>query len=434
MDRQQQPPAPPGTPAEDGWGPEVAGTARRRRRRPRRLGRLLIVLLVLLLLWPLALSTRLERQEVAGLAGSSRPMHVLVWGSDSREELTPEEERELSTGSGDVFTGERADTILLLTLDGTRAAMLSFPRDLWIERCDGTTGRINAAPSIGGSACLADSIQRLSGIEPQHVVRVTFAGFRDVVDAVGGVELCLEAPIADRDAGIDLPAGCQVLDGADALGYVRVRKIDDDFARMERQQGFVKALATELVQPSVLLNPVAQWRIAGEVGDAITVSDSLGLLAIARLGLAGPAVARGDVATETVPSTPFTSPGGAWVLAPVQPDAEAMFTRYRTGTVLDRADDEVEALPAPAEVPVSVANGAGIDGLAGQVADRLRARGFPIRDVTNAPPTSVTLVRHPRGLEAAARLVATDVPGPAALEESSEVDHITVILSPEAAS
>ncbi len=432
MDVQRQPP-PPGAPSGDGWGPEVAGTARRRR--PRRLGRVLALLLVVLLLWPLALSTRLDRQDVAGLAGSSRPMHVLVWGSDSRDDLTEEEERELSTGSGDVFTGERADTILLLTVDGTRAAMLSFPRDLWVERCDGTTGRINAAPSIDGSACLADSVRRLSGIHPQHVVRVTFGGFRDVVDAVGGGEVCLEAPIADRDAGIDLPAGCQVLDGADALGYVRVRKIDDDFARMERQQGFVKALATEMLQPSVLANPVAQWRIAGEVGDAITVSDSLGLLAMARLGLAGPAVARGDVATDTVPSTPFTSPGGAWVLAPVQPDAEALFTRFRTGTVLDRADDEeAEAAPMPAEVPVSVANGAGIDGLAGRVADRLRTRGFPIRDVTNAPPTSVTLVRHPRGLEAAARLVATDVPGPAALEETNEVDHITVILSPEAAS
>jgi LCP family protein required for cell wall assembly len=411
----------------------VAGRARRRRLRLGR--RILLVLLVLTLLWPLALSTRLDRQDVAGLAGSSRPMHVLVWGSDSRDDLSPEEERELSTGSGDVFTGERADTILLLTIDGTRAAMLSFPRDLWVERCDGTTGRINASPSIGGSACLADSVRRLSGIHPQHVVRVTFAGFRDVVDAVGGVEICLEAPIADRDAGIDLPAGCQVLDGADALGYVRVRKIDDDFARMERQQGFVKALATEMLQPSVLVNPLAQWRIAGEVGEAITVSDSLGLLAMARLGLAGPAVARGEVTTETVPATPFTSPGGAAVVAPIQPDAEALFTRFRTGTVLDRVDDGTEqAAPTPADVPVSVANGAGIAGLAGRVADQLRARGFPIREVTNAPPTSVTLVRHPRGLEAEAQLVAAEVPGPSALEETGDVDHVTVILSSEAAS
>lgn len=430
MDPQQQPPPPQG-PSDGAWGPEVD---RRGRRPRRRVGRwVLVLLLVLVLVWPVVLSLRLDRQPVADLASSSRPMHVLVWGSDSREELTPEEERELSTGSGDVFTGERADTILLLTVDGTRAAMLSFPRDLWVERCDGTTGRINAAPSIGGSACLADSVRRLSGIHPQHAVRVTFGGFRDVVDAVGGVEICLEDAIADRDAGIDLPAGCQVLDGADALGYVRVRKIDDDFARMERQQGFIKALAGAMVQPRVLANPVIQWRLAAEAGDAITVDDGLGALAMARLGLAGPALARGSVATETVPSTPFTSPDGAWVLAPVQPDAEAVFTRFRTGTVLDETEGQ-QAAPAPAEVTVSVANGAGVAGLAGQVADRLRARGYPIREVTNAPPTSVTLVRHPRGLEAAARLVAADVPGPTALEETGEVDHVTVILSPEASS
>lgn len=429
MDASPQQPPPPTAPPGDAWGPEVERSAPRRRRRLGR--RVLVLVLVLAIGWPLALSTRLDRQSVAGLAGSGRPMQVLVWGSDSREGLTPEEEQELSTGSGAVFTGERADTILLLTVDRTRAAMLSFPRDLWVERCDGTTGRINAATAIGGDACLADAVRRLSGIHPQHVVRVTFAGFRDVVDAVGGVEICLEQPIADRDAGIDLPAGCQVLDGADALGFVRVRKIDDDIARMGRQQRFVEALASAMLQPAVLVNPARQWRIAGDVGDAITVDDGLGVLAMGRLALAGPAVARGDVVTETVPVTPFTSPGGAWVLAPVQPDAEAMFTRFRSGSVLDEsaADPEVR----PVDVPVSVANGAGVAGLAGRVADQLRARGYPIRDVTNAPPTAVTLVRHPRGLEGAARLVAGDVPGPTALEETGEVDHITVILSPEAA-
>jgi LCP family protein required for cell wall assembly len=407
-------------------------TRRSRRRRGRWLLRVLVVLLVVLLAWPFALVTRLDRQEVTGLAGSSQPIQVLVWGSDSREDLTPEEERELSTGSGDVFTGERADTILLVTVQGTRAGMLSFPRDLWVERCDGTVGRINAAPSIGGSGCLADTVRRLSGIHPQHVVRVTFGGFRDVVDAVGGVEVCLEAPISDADAGIDLPAGCQTLDGADALGYVRVRKIDDDFARMERQQGFVAALVAAMLQPSVLVNPATQWRLAGEIGDAVTLDDGLGPVAMGRLALAGPSLARGEVVTETVPATPFTSPGGAWVLAPVQPDAEGLFTRFRTGAVLDELAAMDEAAPDPADIPVTVANGAGIAGLAGQVADQLRARGYPIREVTNAAPTAVTVIRHPRGLEDAAQVVAGDVPGPTALEETSEVDHITVILSPEA--
>jgi LCP family protein required for cell wall assembly len=130
-----------------------------------------------------------------------------------------------------------------MTIQGGRTALLAFPRDLLVTRCDGSTGRINVAEAIGGPSCLVQTVRELSGIDVQHYLRVTFGGFVDVVDAVGGVELCLEEPIDDRDAGIDLPAGCQVLEGPDALGYVRVRKIDDDLGRIQRQQRFLQALA-----------------------------------------------------------------------------------------------------------------------------------------------------------------------------------------------
>jgi len=357
-------------------------------------------------------------------------------GSDSREGLTPEEQRELSTGSADVFTGERTDTILLLTVDRGQAAMLSFPRDLWVERCDGSMGRVNVASAIDGPGCLVDTIHRASGIRAHHAVRVTFGGFRDVVDAVGGVELCLEDPIADRDAGLDLPAGCQVLDGADALGYVRVRKIDDDFQRMERQQRFVRALAREVTEPAVLFNPVALWRVSGDAGEAIEVDRSMGVLGLAQLAWAGRSIAAGSVVSYTVPVEPRTTSGGAAVLDLQQPEAELLFARFRDGSVLLEAvdgDEPAEPAVARSDVLVTVANGAGIAGLAGQVADRLASLGYPIGEVTNAPPTVTTLVRYPPGEAAAARLVAGDVPGPTALEETPDVDHVTVVLSPEAA-
>src|SRR6056297_1054617 len=227
------------------WGPTVAG-GRRRRRPVRWVLRLvlwaLLVLVVALVAFMLWANAQIPRQEVGGLASrGSGPINVLLVGSDSREDLSDDERRELSTGSAE---GERTDTIILLSVDGGDVALLSFPRDLWVTRCDGSVGRINAATRVGGPSCLATTVSSLSGIDIHHYATVTFGGFRDLVDAVGGVELCLEAPIADRDAGIDLPAGCQVLDGTDALGFVRVRKIDDDFGRMGRQQEFLRAFAS----------------------------------------------------------------------------------------------------------------------------------------------------------------------------------------------
>lgn len=430
MGRQRAGTAPPAEPGQ-GWGPEVE-----RRGRRRHLGRTLVVVLVVLLLAgltvPVLAASRLARIPVDGLATGGSPRHVLIIGSDSREDLTPEEQRELSTGSAEVFTGERTDTIILLTFDRGRAAMLSFPRDLWVERCDGTTGRLNVATSIDGPGCLVETVADASGLRAHHVLRVTFGGFRDVVDAVGGVELCLEDAIADRDAGIDLPAGCQVLDGTDALGYVRVRKIDNDLERIRRQQEFVQALAREVTQPAVLFNPVALWRLSGQAGQAVQVDERLGAFDLVRLGWAGRAVAAGELATYTVPVVPRTTSGGAAVLELQQPEAETLFQRFRDGRILAETGAEAETELAREDIRVSVANGAGVAGLAGGVADELAALGYQIGEVTNAAPTVVTLVRYPPGQEGAARLVAEDVPGPTALEEASEVDHVTVILSEDA--
>jgi len=422
--------------AADSWGPEVE--ARAGRRFP--LVRLLIVLLGLLLItavvFALLLSTRLAREPVEGLAsGGGAPLHILVTGSDSREGLTPEEQRELSTGSASAFEGERTDTIFVLTVDGDRTAILAFPRDLWVERCDGTLGRINVAMGIGGPGCLVETIRNVSGIHVDHHARITFGGFRDVVDAVGGVELCLDEPIADRSAGIDLPAGCQILDGTDALGYVRVRKIDDDLQRIQRQQRFVQALAAEMTQPSVLLNPLRLWELSGGLGQAVTVDDSLGLTAMFKLARGGRALAAGNVVTHTVPVVPRITSGGAYVFDPVQPDAETLFARFRDGSVLDevRPDEEDAEAPAREDIRVSVANGAGVAGLAGSVADELSSLGYEIDAITNAEQTEETLVRHPPGQRPAAELVAGDVPGPTALQETDEVAHVTIVLSRDAA-
>jgi LCP family protein required for cell wall assembly len=317
--------------ADQEWGPTVRGRARRRR--PLRLVALLLVAVLLLAVGSAAwLAWRIPRTEVTDLAASGTPMHVLVVGSDSREDLTPEQRRELTTGA---TPGDRADTIFVMSVRGSEVALLAFPRDLWVPRCDGSVGRINAAEDIDGPGCLVRTVRDLSGIDVQHYVRVTFGGFVDIVDAVGGVELCLEEAISDRDAGIDLPAGCQRLDGPDALGYVRVRKIDDDFGRIERQQRFLKALANEIASPQTLLNPVRWVTVSTQAGDAVLVDRGMGIVPLARLGLGARGLAGGDAVTHAVPASPHTTGGGAQVLRIREAEAEALFSRFRDGSIFD---------------------------------------------------------------------------------------------------
>ena len=417
------------TPVEETWGPPVE-----RRTRKRLWTKILVILVVLLLLaaiiFPWWASNQMARVEVTNLADrSGGPLHVLVAGSDSREEMTPEEQAELGTGSTE---GERTDTIFVMTIEGGEVALLSFPRDLWVERCDGSMGRINAATAIDGPGCLVQTVRDVSGIDVHHYVEVTFSGFRDVVDAVGGVELCLEEPISDRDAHIDLPAGCQVLDGADALGYVRVRKIDNDLMRIRRQQEFVQALAREVVSAGTLTNPFRLASLVQDTGDAVRVDQAMGPISMGRLAWGGRGLASGRMVTHTVPVDPRVTSGGAYVLEMRVGEAEQLFAAFRSGAILDEATgDDPDALD-PADVQVAVFNGAGVAGLAGSVSDQLSERGFDVVEVGNTSSRDATVIQHPPGEREAAQLVADQAPGAATLEESSDVTVVTVLLGTDA--
>jgi LCP family protein required for cell wall assembly len=400
----------------------------RRRRNPLRTIALyaLIALLVVMLYGLGALlyaSSRITRTPVDGLRHGD-VYHVLVTGSDSRADLTRQEQRQLNVGRD--AGGVRTDTIFVLSISGSRAAMLAFPRDLFVTRCDGTSGRINAATGIDGQGCLVRTVSELSGLPIRHTVEIDFRGFRDMVDAAGGVEVCLERPIKDRDAGIDLPGGCQELNGRDALGYVRVRKIDDDLQRIKRQQQFLRALAGEVAQPSTVLNPIRLYRTAGAAGGALRADDALSSVDLLRMAIGGRGVANGRIVAETVPAS-LAFIGGASVLQVNQAAADDLFERFRTGAIFDEvpsSDRRVE----PADVEVRVLNGSGVEGLAGRTAEALEAAGFVVVDVGNARATTTTVVRYPGDLEAEARTLADAAPGDVQLEVDDGVDVVTLVL------
>ncbi|WDV53712.1 LCP family protein [Streptomyces coeruleorubidus] len=213
--------------------------------------------------------TRLNQQvdldTLSGRVPRGEGTNYLVVGSDSREGLSQQDRKDLNTGSTD---GRRTDSLILLHTGANGTTMLSLPRDSWVTLppyVDPDTGRsyraapdkLNAAFSLGGPDLLVRTVERNTGVHIDHYAEIGFAGFVGVVDAVGGVDMCLDKPVRDEDSGADLPAGCQTLDGAEALAFVRQRKqeAEGDLGRTRNQQKFLAALARKAATPSTLADP-----------------------------------------------------------------------------------------------------------------------------------------------------------------------------------
>jgi LCP family protein required for cell wall assembly len=229
----------------------------------------------------------------------------LLVGSDSRHDLSPAQQAELSTG-GDLGDG-RTDTILLVHVPGVGSdvptTMVSIPRDSYVPIPGHGEDKINAAFALGGAPLLAQTVEQATGLRLDHYAEIGFDGFAVMVDAVGGVTMCLPEPISDPLAGIDLPAGCQELDGRTALGYVRTRATPRaDLDRMTNQRQFMGTLMHRATNPAVLLNPLRWYPMAHAASGAVTVDDGAHVWDLARLAWA----LHGTVTTTAVPIGEFT--------------------------------------------------------------------------------------------------------------------------------
>jgi LCP family protein required for cell wall assembly len=237
----------------------------------------------------------------------------LLVGSDSRQQLTPEQQAELSTG-GDLGTG-RTDTILLVHVprfgSSTPTTMVSIPRDSYVEIPGYGQDKINAAFVEGGAPLLAQTVEQATGLRLDHYAEIGFDGFALMVDAVGGVTVCPAAPIDDPLAGINLPAGCQELNGRNALGYVRTRATPRaDLDRMINQRAFMSALLRRAASPEVWLNPLRWYPMAHAARTAITVDKHDHIWDLARLLWS----LRDNVTTTTVPIGDYTDSGSGSVV------------------------------------------------------------------------------------------------------------------------
>ena len=206
--------------------------------------------------------------------GTGRGTNWLLVGSDSRQDLSAEQQQELATG-GDVGTG-RTDTMMLVHLPGFGSSnpttLVSIPRDSYVPIPGHGKDKINAAFAIGGATLLAQTVEQATGLHLDHYAEVGFGGFAVLVDALGGVTVCPAEPIRDPLAGLDLHAGCQKLDGRSALGYVRTRATPRaDLDRMVNQRQFMSAVLHRAGSPAVWLNPWRWYTVPRAAAAALTV-------------------------------------------------------------------------------------------------------------------------------------------------------------------
>ena len=191
--------------------------------------------------------------------GNGEPLNILVMGDDSRDCEGCDIDNEGGGGS---------DTTILvhLSADRSRAYAVSIPRDSIIDRPECNDGEDaaatdvmwNAAYGVGGPVCTLDQLETTTGIFVDHFVVVDFASFGDMVDAVGGVPVCVPEDIVDRKHQIFVPKGNpSVLSGDQALDYVRARYVGEqvqqnDISRIRRQQEFIGALVREVQSTGTL--------------------------------------------------------------------------------------------------------------------------------------------------------------------------------------
>ncbi len=298
--------APPRRPTARPTPPPIApppDAAQRRRPRWRWVvGTLVLAWLVFLVAVPWWAWSKIDKVDAfpAGDRPGEQPgtTYVLV-GSDSRAGLSAEERKKLGTGGA---TGQRTDTIMLLHTGAGPNLLMSIPRDSLVDIPGHGRTKINAAFAYGGPKLLVQTIEQNTGIRVDHYVEIGFGGFVNVVDAVGGIEICPKEDMKDPLANLDIKKGCQQADGVTALGYARSRHTSSlgDIDRGTHQREVFSAVGHKAVSPWSVLNP---WRYVGiwSATSTLRVSDGTGPISLGRFAWAMTHVSGDGGKTCTVP-------------------------------------------------------------------------------------------------------------------------------------
>ncbi|MFJ5835028.1 LCP family protein [Streptomyces sp. NPDC093089] len=279
-----------------------------------------IVLVVGVLAWGIgtyAWASSQMRNEVDLAKVIERPEEgdcttYLIVGSDSREGMSAEEKKKLHTGSAE---GKRTDSMMILAACSSGNTMISLPRDSWVtipSFVGSESGKsyparggskLNAAYAMDGPELLVRTVEFNTGLRIDHYAEIGFAGFANIVDALGGVELNIDKGFKDKKSGADFQAGEQTLNGEQALAFVRTRYAfaDSDLQRTKNQQKFLSALANQAATPGTILNPFALYPTLGAGLDTLIVDKDMSLYDLGKMFFAMKGVSSGDGKSMNMP-------------------------------------------------------------------------------------------------------------------------------------
>ena len=374
------------------------------------------------------------RRPVAGLtsAGDGKAMNILLVGSDSRDGLS---RRQLGRIQTVEVPGRRTDTIMILHLspDRPKPVMVSLPRDLRAT-VNGSTNKINAAFAFGGPDLLVKTVEETTGLAINHYAEIDFAGFLEVVDALGGVTLCNRSGhrLDDAFANLHMDPGCQHMNGVKALAFVRARHVDSDFGRIGRQQEFLRAVLSEVDRRGNLTGLSKLLDVADIATDHIQTDQGMSTgtaIGLARrLRNAGP----GSMDMRVYPSvaSPPRCAGCAAFVDPLPEAAILMRALARDAATLPPVGLPGGKGVSLAATPVTVLNGSGAAGAAARAAEGLRRLGVRVAGTGNAPtPTGqATTLAYPPALAGQARLLAAVLGGKVKLVKANDGGSLTLTV------
>jgi LCP family protein required for cell wall assembly len=367
----------------------------------------------------------------AGTTGTpaSGPLNILVAGVDVRSGLTPREQAELHVGHD---VSHNSDTLMLahIPADHRYVQVVSLPRDSWVDIPGHGMNKINAAYGIGGPKLMVQTVEQATGLKINDYIEVNFLGFVKVIDALGGVNVCLQFPVDDAYSGLNMSAGTHHVSGITALEFARDRHSFalSDLARISNQQQLLASLLSEAVTSGTLADPARLTRFLSATSAAVRVDDGFNVTGLANQ-MRG--IRPSDVSFTTVPLASMsyiTSTGQAAVLWN-NSQAHALFAALQNDQP-PAAQPRHKAVLSRGRISIDVYNGTMIGGLSASTAAQLATLGFHIHGSALTWQTqdiAQTLIEYPGGQRAGAQLAHTVMPG-ATIREVAGLARIRIVL------